>query len=62
MMSLLNQPHELFFYRGNVMDMQGYPMKESNFNFIVDLIDLYIDLVEEVSECDNAIVTNVENT
>lgn len=49
-MCLLEQPHELFFYRGNVMDMQGYPMKEKNFNFIVDLIDMYIDLVEAVSD------------
>ena len=51
-MSLFKQPHELFFYRGNVMDMQG-PMKEKNFNFIVDLIDLYIDLVEELTESQN---------
>jgi len=54
-MSLFEQPHELFFYRGNVMDMQGYPMKEKNFNFIVDLIDLYIDLVEELTEFSNNI-------
>lgn len=40
--------HELFFCRGNVIDMQG-PMKERNFDFIVDLIDMYIDLVEVVS-------------
>lgn len=50
MIELGKQPHELFFYRGNVMDMQGYPMKEKNFNFIVDLIDMYIDLVEELTE------------
>ena len=49
-MSLLEQPHELFFCRGNVVDMQGYPMKEKNFDFIVDLIDLYIDLIEEFGE------------
>lgn len=49
------QSHELFFYRGNVLDMQGYPMKEKNFNFIVDLIDLYIDLVEELTESQNNI-------
>lgn len=40
--------HELFFCRGHVIDMQG-TMKEKHFDFIVDLIDMYIDLVEEVS-------------
>lgn len=53
MIELGKQPHELFFYRGNVIDMQGYLMKEKNFNFIVDLIDLYIDLVEELTESQN---------
>ena len=49
MTNMVENSNELFFYRGNVIDMQGYPMKEKNFNFIVDLIDMYIDLVEEVS-------------
>lgn len=47
---MFEQSNELFFCRGNVMNMQGYPMKEKNFNFIVDLIDLYIDLIEELGE------------
>lgn len=41
--------YELFFYRGNVIDMQG-PMKEINFDFIVDLIDMYIELVESTQQ------------
>lgn len=36
-----------FFYRGRVMCMQGN-MKLENFDFIVDLIDEYIDLKEAV--------------
>ena len=47
---MIETSNELFFCRGNVIDMQGYPMKEKNFDFIVDLIDLYIDLVEELGE------------
>lgn len=48
-MNAMEVDHELFFYRGNIIDMQGSPMKLSNFELIVDLIDLYIELVEELS-------------
>ena len=48
-MNVMEVSHELFFCRGNVIDMQG-PMKEKNFDFIVDLIDMYIDLVESTQQ------------
>ncbi len=37
--------HELFLCHENVIDMHG-PMKDINFDFIVDLINMYIELVE----------------
>lgn len=39
----------LFFYGGEVIDMQG-PISMKNFDFILDLIDKYIDLVESVDK------------
>ena len=47
--NVMEVDHELFFCRGNVIDMHG-PMKEKNFDFIVDLIDMYIDLVESTQQ------------
>lgn len=47
--NVMEVDRESFFYRGNVIDMQGSPMKLSNFELIVDLIDLYIELVEYLS-------------
>lgn len=38
-----------FFYGEQVVCMQG-PMKIKNFDFILDLIDEYIELVESITD------------
>ena len=39
------------FYRGDIICMQG-KMKIKNFDKIIDLIELYIELVEEIYKKD----------